>query len=134
MLGEQIGEERGKITGRRVLQSDGQEPTIEVSFQATGKLLGQDTTGLGTYWSVVQSNGFLYGEGQGVSMTATGDVVQWTGTGRGRFTGQGGASFRGVIYYQTTSEKFARLNGVAVVFEHEADGDGNVTNRLWEWK
>jgi hypothetical protein len=134
MLGEQIGEERGKITGRRVLQSDGQEPTIEVSFQATGKLLGQDTTGLGTYWSVVQSNGFLYGEGQGVTMTANGEVVQWTGSGRGRFTGQGGASFRGVVYYQTTSERFARLNGVAIVFEHEADADGNVTNRLWEWK
>jgi hypothetical protein len=134
MLGEQIGEERGKITTRRVLQSDGPGPTVEVSFQASGKLLGQDTSNLGTYWSEVQANGFLYGEGQGVGMTATGEVLQWTGSGRGHFTGHGGVSYRGVIYYQTTSERFGRLNGVAVVFEHESDADGNVTTRLWEWK
>jgi hypothetical protein len=134
MLGEQIGEERGKITNRRVLPSEGQGSKVEVSFQAAGKMLGIDTTNIGTYWSVVQTNGFLYGEGQGIGMTADGEVVQWKGSGRGKFTKQGGASFRGVIYYQTASERFGRLNGVAVVFEHEADGDGNVTTRLWEWK
>lgn len=32
------------------------------------------------------------------------------------------------------SEKLARLNGVAIVFEHAADGDGNLTTLLWEWK
>jgi hypothetical protein len=134
MLGDQIGEERGKITSRRVLPSEGQGPKVEVSFQAAGKVLGQETTGLGTYWSVVQPNGFLYGEGQGLMMTANWEVVQWTGAGRGHFTREGGASFRGAVFYQSTAEKFARLNGVAIVFEHEADAEGNVTNRLWEWK
>jgi hypothetical protein len=134
MLGEQIGEERGKITGRRVLQSDGTGPKVEVTFEASGKLLGIDITSIGTYWSAVQPNGFLYGEGQGVTMSANGEVVQWTGSGRGRLTGQGSVSFRGAVYYQTTSERLARLNGVAILFEHETDGEGNVTTRLWEWK
>lgn len=134
MLGEQIGEEQGKITGRRVLPSDGAGPKVEVSFQASGTLLGMNTTGLGTYWSVVQPNGALYGEGQGVIMTAQGDVVQWTGAGRGHFTEQGGVSFRGAVYYQTTSEKLAGLNSVAVVYEHEAGPDDSVVNKLWEWK
>src|SRR5438067_13670939 len=134
MLGEQIGEEQGQITARRVLPSNGSGPKVEVSFQARGKLLGLEATDLGTYWSIVQDNGALYGEGQGVIMTTQGDVVQWTGAERGRFTEQGGVSFRGAVYYQTTSQKLARLNGVAAVFEHEASADDSVINRLWEWK
>ena len=41
MLGEMIGESRGKISGMRVLPSQGQSPVVEVSFQSGGKLLGQ---------------------------------------------------------------------------------------------
>jgi hypothetical protein len=134
MLGEQIGEERGQITGRRVLPSDGYRPKVEVSFQARGKLLGYEATDLGTYWSTLQENGALYGEGQGVIMTPQGDVAQWVGAGRGRFTEQGGVSFRGAVYYQTTSERLARLNGVAVVYEHEVGADDSVVTTTWEWK
>jgi hypothetical protein len=105
-----------------------------VSFEAKGKLLGIDVNDIGTYWSEVQPNGFLYGQGRGVIMTATGEVLQWTGAGRGQFTGRGGVSFRGAVYYQTTSEKLARVNGIAILFEHETDGDGNVSTRHWEWK
>lgn len=134
MLGELIGEESGKITVRRVLRSEGQGLKVEVSFQAAGKFLGGDATDMGTYWSEVQPNGMLYGEGQGIIMTANGEMAQWTGTGRGRFTGQGGVSFRGTVYYQTASERLARLNGVAVVYEHDSDAQGNVTTKSWEWK
>ena len=134
MLGEQIGEEQGQIRGQRVLPSDGSGPKVEVSFRAQGKLLGLDITDLGTYWSSVQANGTLYGEGQGVIMTTQGDVVQWTGTGRGRFTEQGGVSFRGAVYYQTTSEKLGRLNGIAAVYEHDTSPDDSVVTRYWEWK
>jgi hypothetical protein len=134
MLGEQIGEERGKITARRVLGSDGSGPKVEVSFETSGKVLGADITDLGTYWSVVQPNGTLYGEGQGVIMTPQGDLIQWTGAGRGRFTEQGGVSFRGAVYYQTSAEKFARLNGVAIIYEHDTDRDGGVATKYWEWK
>lgn len=42
MLGELIGEDKGKITGAGVLPSEGAGPHMEVSFQADGKLLGQD--------------------------------------------------------------------------------------------
>jgi len=134
MLGEQIGEERGKITGRRVLSSDGSGPKVEVSFEASGTVLGTEATDLGTYRSVVQPNGTLYGEGQGVIMTPQGDLIQWTGAGRGRFTEQGGVSFRGAVYYQTSAEKFARLNGVAIIYEHDSDRDGGVVTKYWEWK
>ena len=133
MLGEQIGEERGKITGRRVLPADGHGPKVEVSFQASAKVLGIEATDMGTYSVVLQANGTLYGEGQGLLMTAQGEVVEWTGAGRGRMTEQGGLSFRGAVYYQTTSERLARLNRIAILYEHETDRDDNVVTTYWEW-
>ena len=99
MLGQQIGDERGKVTARRVLPSDGQGPKMEVTFEAKGHFVGIESVDVGTYWTVVQSNGLLYGEGEGFITTNQGDVVQWTGSGRGRLTPHGGASFRGAIYY-----------------------------------
>jgi len=39
MLGEQIGEEKGKVTARRVISID-VGTKVEVSFQSSGKLLG----------------------------------------------------------------------------------------------
>ena len=39
MLGEQIGESRGKRSGRRVLSVDGGFK-VEVSFESNGKVLG----------------------------------------------------------------------------------------------
>jgi len=134
MLGEMIGEERGKATGYRVLPSDGVGPKVEVSFQASGKLLGIETTDIGTYWSVPKAGGFLHGEGQGVLTTRDGDMVTWVGQGVGKLGSGGSATWRGAVFYSTTAPKLARLNGVAVVFEYEADQQGNTSSKVWEWK
>lgn len=135
MLGEMIGEEQGKITGMRVLPSDGTSPKIEVSFQANGKLIGVETTNMGTYISTLMPTGVFYGVGQGISMTKDGDAIPWTGSGVGKPTGKGtAASWRGSIYFQTSSPRFARLNDVAVLFEYEVDENGNTADKLWEWK
>ena len=135
MLGEMLGEERGKVTGYRVLPSEGQGPKVEVSFQASGRILGIETTDRGTYWSVVRPGGALYGEGQGVLMTKDGEMASYSAQGVGRFTGKGGGvSWRGAIYYQTASQKLARLNGIAVIFEYEVDENDNTHVKFWEWK
>jgi hypothetical protein len=135
MLGDFIGEGKGRITGVRVLPGEGQSPKMEVSFQAAGKLFGVDESEIGTYWSVMTPAGVLYGEGNGLITTAEGDVLTWIGQGIGRPTGRGlAASWRGAVYYRTSSAKFARLNSVAAVFEFEADEAGNTQAKLWEWK
>ena len=135
MLGEQIGEESGKTTGIRVLPSEGQGPRIEASFQASGTLLGQPTTDMGTYISVVRPDGSLHGAGQGVVMAKDGGMAAWSGEGVGRLTGHGTAvNWRGAIYFQTASPSLARLNGVAVVFEFDVDEQGNTRTKNWEWK
>ncbi len=133
MLGEKIYDATGRRTGTRVLAVD-PVPKVETSFEAKGKLLGLDTTEWVTYWSVMRPDGTLYGEAQGVGMTQEGGYT-WTAQGLGRFTGGGSAvSFRGAIYFRTATEKLARLNTVAGVFEYEADEDGNSQAQIWEWK
>ncbi len=135
MLGELIHEERGKTIGLRVLPSGGDGPKVEVSFQASGKVLGVEETDIVTYSSVVRPGGILFGEGQGVATTKDGDALSWTGQGVGRLTGRGSAArWRGAIYYWTSSQKLARLNGVAGVFEYEVDENGNTEAKVWEWK
>ena len=135
MLGEQIGEETGQITAMRVLPAEGAGPKVEVSFQSSGTLLGARVNDMGTYISVTRPDGTLFGDGQGIAMTEDGEVATWRGAGVGRFTGQGGAvSWRGAIYFQSTSERLARLNGIAVVFEFETDQSGKVEAKSFEWR
>ena len=135
MLGEQIGEETGQITGMRVLPDQGAGPKVEVSFQASGTLLGAHVTNIGTYVSVTRPDGTLFGDGQGIAMTDDGEAAAWRGQGVGRFTGRGTAvAYRGAIYFQTTSQRLARLNGIAVVFEYESDESGKTTDKTYEWK
>ena len=135
MLGEQIGEETGHITGTRVLPDEGAGPKVEVSFQASGTTLGIHEIDIGTYVSVARPDGTLFGEGQGVIMTDEGEVVTWRGQGVGRLTGHGmAASWRASIYAQTTSERLARLNGIAEMVEFEVDESGKIAAKSWEWK
>jgi hypothetical protein len=137
MLGEKLGELHGKVTGQRVLSSDGGAPKVETSFELSGTILGTEATEMGTYWSTLRSDGTLYGEcpWQGLIMTKDGEAGTWGGAGAGRFTGQGTAvSFRGAVYYQIGSQKLARLNQVAVLYEWDVDQDGNGHVTLWEWK
>jgi hypothetical protein len=134
MLGDQIGEERGQVTTMRVLSSEGDAPRIEVSFQATGKLLGADVNDMGTYVSVARPDGTLFGEGQGITMTQDGGMATWRGQGAGRFTGPGAVTWRGAVYYETASPQLAKLNGVAVVYEFETDESGKTEAKYWEWK
>ena len=122
------------MTGRRVLESEGPGPKIEVSCESEGTLLGVATNGPGTYWSVLRPDGTLYGEGQGVVMGAGGEAASWTARGVGKFTGPGSASWRASIFWMTASEKWASLNNIVGVVEFEQDADGNTTTATWAWQ
>ena len=132
MLGEQIGETRGKRVVRRVLSVE--PPTAEVSFEDSGHILGIASTGMGSYTSVIRADGSLFGEGQGLSTTEDGESVTWTGTGVGKFGPGGTISYRGVLFFRTTSQKLARLNNTCAPFEYDVDAQGNTVSKMWEWK
>lgn len=132
MLGDQIGETKGRRLVRRVISID--PPTAEVSFEDAGHMLGTPTTGMGTYTSVIRPDGSILGQGQGISMTHDGESITWTGTGAGRFGPGGSISYRGMLFFQTTSQKLAQLNNTCGAFEYDVDASGNTTSKMWEWK
>lgn len=137
MLGEKIGELRGKVIGQRILPSDDSRPRAETSFQISGSVLGVEATIMGTYLSVVRPDGTVYGEcpWQGTIMTRDGEMGTWSAAGVGRFTGEGaGVSLRGAVYFQIASQKLARLNEIALPYEWDIDAEGNAKCDLWEWK
>jgi hypothetical protein len=132
MLGEMIGETTGRRIVRRVLSTD--PLRVEVSFEDSGKMLGVNTTGFGTYTSAVRPDGSIYGEGEGAFMTQDGEPITWKGSGQGAFKEKGAISYRGILYYRTASQKLARLNTVPTVFEYEVDPEGKTHAKFWEWK
>ena len=132
MLGEQIGDTRGKRIVRRVLGTE--PPKVEVSFEESGKMLGTGVTGFGTYTSVVRADGTMYGDGEGAMVTQDGEMITWKGSGLGTFGPGGAVSYRGILYYRTASQKLAALNTTPGVFEYEVDAAGNTVSKVWAWK
>ncbi len=133
MLAGLLGQEQGRVTATRVLPGNGFGPEMEVSFRATGIVLGVHTTDIGTYVASVQPNGSLFGAGQGVVTTPDGEIATWKGQGVGRSSG-GGTAWRGAIFYQTACERLMTLNGMAVVFEFDVDDQGATEAKIWEWR
>ena len=135
MLGELLYEEKGETTGLRVLSSEGGEIKVEVNLQAKGQIHGVSETSLWTYWSKTRSDGTLYGQGTGFMTTADGDVIHLIGSGAAKSAGPDGSiNYRGAIYFHTSSEKFASLNGAVGVHEYNVDPEGNAVIKVWEWK
>ena len=54
MLGTQIGEAKGKITGERIVDAEG--PKIEYTFLASGRMKGVEITHMATFWTVSRGN------------------------------------------------------------------------------
>ena len=67
-------------------------------------------------------------------MGKDGEMATWVGQGVGMIKKDGAVSYRGAVYYQTTSQRWARLNSVAGIFEHEVDAQGTARAQIWEWK
>ena len=132
MLGDKIGEVKGKRSVRRVISVD--PPTAEVTFEDSGELFGIATAGIGSYTSVVRADGSIFGNGQGMITTVDGERVTWTGTGLGHFGPGGSVSYRGMLFFRTTSKKLARLNNCCGAFEYEVDAKGGTVSKMWEWK
>jgi len=133
MLGEQIGEESGKVLVRRVISVDG-GTKVEVSVQSTGKLLGVEIRSNVTYTAGIRPDGSLYGEAHGLVVGKGGEQASFKAAGVGKLLDGGAVSYRGASYYYSDSPNFRRLNSIAVVFEYSADAEGNSKSKAWEWR
>ena len=133
MLGEKVGTFTGTTTDK-VLPAQGGFPTFETSAQTSGKLAGEDVQSKATYSASVQPDGSLYGEcpNAGVVMASDG-AATFRATGGGQMTADGGAKFRGAVYFQTSAPSLMAVNGTCMVYEWDVDGEGNATWDIWEW-
>ena len=123
MLGDIIYEQKDKISGYRVLDTEG--PTIETTITGTGIINGIEVTDIVTYWNNRISDDVLYGEGQGV-IIAINDNDNETATfkeyGIGKIVENNKISWSGSIIFQTNSkEKLSFLNNTIGLFETEED-------------
>jgi hypothetical protein len=128
MLGDLIGEFKGKNIGFRVLP-DGR---IETTAQGTGKILGIDAFVLSTSVGTM-ANGIFKGEVTSVINTVDGDAVIMKGNAVGWSSGKGGTT-RAASYHTTQSQKLLRLNKVMGLHEYETGLDNNWVGKIWEWK
>jgi len=129
MLGDLILETLEKATGTRVLDQEG---TIELSVQGTGKLLGTDRYVKATRWATPSEDGTLYGEGCALIRTYGGDFVKLNSTYIVTFKGPA-MSVRGIVFFNTKSSAFKRLNAVVGVFEGEQNQtEGTGSTKAWE--
>ena len=135
MPAEKIGSIKTTTT-TKVLPANGLNPTFEVSApDGSGTLAGTEVQSMATYSSELRPDGTIYGEcpNSGVIMAADG-VATFRATGIGSFTEDGGVSFKGMVYFQTSAPSLSSLNGAAVVYNWDVDPEGNATWELWEWK
>ncbi|SPF40793.1 conserved hypothetical protein [Candidatus Sulfopaludibacter sp. SbA4] len=132
MLGEVVSETSGKRIVRRVLGTN--PPTVEVSFEDSGSVLGVPCSGFGTYESVIRADGSIFGHGRGAMATADGELITWQGSGQGKFGPGGAVSYRGMLFFQTASQKLAEIAAAPGAFEYEVDAAGNTHSKVWAWK
>jgi hypothetical protein len=131
MLGEQIEELKGKITGQRMVNVDKMETTVSSS----GNVRGTQVTQVLTFIGRPPLEGVLHGIGMGMTMAAGSDIATFTGEAVGRFGSSGSISWRGSIFYNTSSTgNLSFLNNLVEVFEAEIDAAGNFSHKAWEWK
>jgi hypothetical protein len=99
MLGDQISEEKGKISSQRVLDVEGGMPKMETSFSATENYRGVETTTTVTYRASPGPSGAIYGGGRGAVMSKDGqEMATWTGQDIGRFTSPRKIRFTGSLF------------------------------------
>jgi hypothetical protein len=130
MLGSLFYEGRGKVIGTSVLPNGKLEQTVGMQ----GLVEGEEFSATWTGETEIRPDGTGHVEFHGFYSTKSGAVGRYTGIGNGIHGSDGSASYRGTACYSSPPGKYARLNGIAVVFETEHDRDGNVLNKGWEWK
>jgi hypothetical protein len=136
MLGDLLYEGKGKLVGSRVLNAD--EYKIEHSITEEGKFKDIEITEIGTFLTIPTSDkNVIYVEGQGIITTKDGqDTATFRGYGIGHIKGGVRASFRGSVFYKTSSTngRLSFLNNKIGVFETEVDDSGTSIEKHWEWK
>ena len=132
MLGNQAGEDKGKVTGERVLDPNG---PIELSFPASGKywnrrhqygcLLVYSTSCKCLVWrrkgcvNAQKQHGFI--------------IMDGTRDGKFHRTGKSKIPWLSILQ-EILNRQLSTLDNLVGVFEYELDASGNTASKVLEWK
>lgn len=135
MLGEQLGEVSGVVSGFRIVPGP-MGPRVETNFEGKGTFAGENVTEIVTYWASARMDGTFYGGADGIVVTEETQTAAYTGNGVGRMKGNNlAAEWRGALYYTSFAPVFARLTVTAVLFEFEIEPDGkSMTIKTYAWE
>ena len=135
MAAEKIGSITATTT-TKTLTANGTNPRFETSaLTGSGTIVGAQVLNImATYSAELRDDGTIYGECPNAGLILAEDgVATFRATGIGHFTEDGGASFKGMVYFQTTAPSLSSLNGSAVVYNWVVDPEGNAQWELWKW-
>jgi hypothetical protein len=132
-IGKLLTDETGRLTVRRVLSVESGSARVETTFESAGCLGDIHYTDLGSLWSVIRSDGTLYGEWKGGLRSDDNDTAVYRGITGGSYIDDTLHSrvYRGAITFENAVGAFAELNSALAVFEAVFDDNGNVTYRTW---
>lgn len=136
MLCDIIYEQKGKVSGHRVLDTKGLK--VETTITDTAIIKGIEVADIVTFWTIPVEDkqpNTVYEEGQGVITSKDGkQIATWEGYGIGRSQGSKRIDRGSVFFKSSANRELAFLNDKIGVFEFESDENGNTHGKIWEWK
>lgn len=132
MLGEMVYDAKGKNVGMRVLPDGKLENSVVL--KGTLSIEGEEFTCMYTANARKRPDGTIHVDFSGFFTTPSGGMGELTGMGNGVVHPDGSMTLMGVLCHNNPPGRYARYNGITVVWENETDKDGNVQSKGWEWK
>ena len=136
VLGEKIGEEKGKVIGVSIKAIDSEGIHVEETLASEVKGFGRFPGGrnMGTLNMVETPSGGVSGTGQGIVTSQDGDIVAWKCYVLGK-SQAGKTNGVAIIQFMTTSQKLSWMNGLIIVEETVADSKTmEFSGTAYEWK
>lgn len=121
MKGELLFELKGKTVTRTI--KDISPNGVKIEMNDTGEIKGKyNAAHIETVNVLLKTDGTNEWETKAIDTTKEGDMIVSWGSGKGRSTGPGTASWEGEMHYMTQSPRLASLNNTTAWIE----GSGNM--------
>ncbi len=130
MLGDLIFEGEGTLSGMKRLP-DGRM-TDELKIEVTA--LGLEFSDIVTIELKHRKDGTVFASVGGEFTTESGENVHRSGIANGMRMPDGSYVLRGVACLSCPPGRFARLNGIAIIWEANVTNGGTYQFKGWEWK
>ncbi len=138
------------LTNIEIVEASPSVVTQKVSYSETALMRNiGNVTNTGTFVENVYPNGTIYGIGKGVITTENGDRISWNAYDIGLTVNGGGGDddddtassglsaegmlrFRGIMFFQTTSENLSFMNNVVGLYINDVNDENG--RKIWEWR